>query len=96
MILIFVTAIIIIIFLCPHQKYCMNETVCKKIFRQNKTKDEHKGESLNHIEVILGSKGPEDELNDGSVKSMKVLKCGNCAKTPLCCNGCSQEAVIPS
>ena len=74
----------------------MKGNIFKKIFRPKKPKDELKDESLKNIKVILGSKKPEEELNDESQKNMKVLKCGNCQKTPFCCDACFQEAVIPN
>ena len=38
----------------------------------------------------------KNESKDVGVQCMKVIVCGNCGKTPLCCKGCGQQAVIPT
>ena len=68
----------------------MNGAAC----RQNKAKNVHKGECVNQAEVVLGSNGLQDEPKDDGVTCMKVIVCGSCGVTPLCCKGCSQQAVI--
>ena len=74
----------------------MKGNIFKKILRFQKPEDELKDESEKNIKVILRSQKPEEELKNESEKNIKVLKCGNCQKTPLCCDACFQEAVIPN
>ena len=49
--------------------------------------------------VTQGSERPQDvprDVKDVGVKPVKVITCGSCGVTPLCCLGCSEQTILPS
>ena len=90
--LIIVIAVIVIAFLYNLRKYGMNDACWQKNAKINVRMNE----CVTQPGVVLGSKEQQDVSGDVRVTAMKVICCGSCGVTPLCCNACSQQAVIPS
>ena len=87
--LLIVLAVIVIAFIYYLRKYGMNEAC----FRNAKLQ-----KPVNEC-VTQGSGGPQDvprDVGDVGVKPIKVIKCGSCGVTPLCCRDCSEQTVLPS
>ena len=106
--LLIVFAVIIIIFTYYFRKYSMNEA-CFRNAKIQKSVNAKIQKSVNvKIQksenecVTQGSVEPQDvprdaprDVKDG-VKPVKVITCGSCGVTPLCCLGCSEQTILPS
>ena len=90
--LIIVIAIIVIAFLYNLRKYGMNGAC----WQNNAKINVRMNECVTQPGVVLGSKEQQDVPRDVGVTGMKVICCGSCGVTPLCCKECSQQAVIQS
>ena len=82
-----VLAVIVIAFIYNLRKYGMNGACWQRNAKLQKP--------LNEC-VTQGSGGPQDVPRDVEVKPIKVIKCGSCGVTPLCCRDCSEQAVLQS
>ena len=90
--LIIVIAVIVIAFLYNLRKYGMNDAC----WQNNAKINVRMNECVTQPGVVLGPKEQQDVPGDVGVTVMKVLCCGSCGVTPLCCKACSQQTVIPS
>ena len=85
-----VLAVIVIAFIYNLRKYGMNGACWQRNAKLQKP--------LNEC-VTQGSGGPQDvprDVGDVGVKPIKVIKCGSCGVTPLCCRDCSEQTVLQS
>ena len=94
--LVVVIAIIIIASLYNLRKYRMNGACWQKNAKKNAKNNVRMNESVTQPGVVLGSKEQQGVSGDVRVTAMKVICCGSCGVTPLCCKACSQQAVIQS
>ena len=82
-----VLAVIVIAFIYYLRKYGMNGACWQRNAKLQKP--------LNEC-VTQGSGGPQNVPRDVGVKPIKVIKCGSCGVTPLCCRDCSEQTVLQS